>query len=279
MKKKFDIILLLIILLLGIANPIKINADPLFTFSKLITAMLRFDNLNGLAFYIKEHSMPTGIYERPKLNCEICGISNKDYRVSNSKKLGMVICRRHYKQFIKYGKTIDRTNREQNKIIKYKNYAEMVLYDKVYNEVGRVKIDLDDVEKLRKTRWSLKKTLTSSSVRSSKLGVQSRLIMNCPKGKLVDHRNHDTLDNRKENLRICTHKENMQNRISDKNSFSIYKGVYKTCTKNLFESSIGVNNKKIALGYFKTEVEAALEYNKAAKKYFGEFAYLNKIER
>lgn len=102
-----------------------------------------------------------------------------------------------------------------------------------------------------------------------------RFLTNCPKGKMVDHINHNPLDNRMCNLRICTNAENLRNKKSYKNSSSKYKGVswYKRGSK--WAAQIRLNNKKKFLGYFTSEEEAARAYDKAAKEMHGEFAYLN----
>lgn len=92
--------------------------------------------------------------------------------------------------------------------------------------------------------------------------------------KIIDHINGNTLDNRLENLRICTSKENARNQTKSK-----FKGVYKhkRLKTKPFSAKITVNYKHIHLGYFSTAINAAIAYNQAAIKYFGEFANLNKI--
>jgi hypothetical protein len=102
-----------------------------------------------------------------------------------------------------------------------------------------------------------------------------REIMNAPADLLVDHRNCDSLDNRKANLRFATHTENGQNRRKRKNATSRFLGVWWDKSKGLWESRIVYNKKRIFLGYFDSEIEAAKAYDEAAKKYFGEFARLN----
>ena len=105
-----------------------------------------------------------------------------------------------------------------------------------------------------------------------------RLVMNTPDGFETDHINRNKLDNRKSNLRVCTHIENAQHKITY-NKYG-YKGINlmkdNGRTKK-WRSRIIVNTKEILLGYFSTKEKAARAYNKAATKYFGEFAILNPI--
>lgn len=98
-----------------------------------------------------------------------------------------------------------------------------------------------------------------------------RLIMGNPEGYLVDHKNGDTLDNRRSNLRICTKSQNAQNIKK-----AGYKGV-SMYPNHKYRAYIVIHNKQINLGVFDTEIEAAKAYNSAAKKYFGEFASLNQV--
>ena len=95
-----------------------------------------------------------------------------------------------------------------------------------------------------------------------------------PSGKnradnVVDHRNHDTLDNRKSNLRICTHKDNSRNAFQIRGR-ELPKGV-KRASKNRYSARICANGKEIHLGCFLTVDEASLAYKKAAQKAYGEF--------
>lgn len=93
---------------------------------------------------------------------------------------------------------------------------------------------------------------------------------------LVDHKNGDKLDNRKANLRLCTKAENAHNirKLSQHNS-SGYKGVFFDKYGDRWRAKIQYMGKSIFLGSFKSALEAAKAYDRAAKQYFGEFACTN----
>lgn len=100
-----------------------------------------------------------------------------------------------------------------------------------------------------------------------------RLIMDAPDGMVVDHRNHDTKDNRRENLRLCTHAENGKNKRPS--GLRKYKGVTKQA--NGYACLMNIKKKFTHLGTYDTPEEAALAYNRKATELFGEFACLNVI--
>jgi hypothetical protein len=98
-----------------------------------------------------------------------------------------------------------------------------------------------------------------------------RLIINASQEVEIDHINGNTLDNRKCNLRICTHSENAKNRKRNENNTSGYKGVGFLKHNRKWRSRIRVNGKKIYLGCFNTAEEAHRAYCEASKKYHGEY--------
>jgi len=96
-----------------------------------------------------------------------------------------------------------------------------------------------------------------------------RLIMDAPADKQVDHINGNKLDNRKCNLRLCSHQQNCCNRKGHKGR-DLPKGVCKSINK--FQSRITVNGTTIYLGGFDTPEEAHAAYCEASVKYHGEFS-------
>jgi hypothetical protein len=117
--------------------------------------------------------------------------------------------------------------------------------------------------------------LVSDSQNRPKILSLHREIMRPHRRLLVDHRNGDSLDNRRANLRFATHAQNSYNNRKRKNASSQYLGVsFEKPTQN-WAAQIKHKGKHIWLGRFKNEVEAARAYDKAAKKYRGEFARLN----
>ena len=99
-----------------------------------------------------------------------------------------------------------------------------------------------------------------------------RLIMNAQKDEQVDHINHDTVDNRKSELRLCTHSQNSHNQGRNSKNTSGYKGVHWYKRDKKWQAQIKLNGKKIHLGYFSTPEEAHAAYCKAALELHGEFA-------
>ena len=90
-----------------------------------------------------------------------------------------------------------------------------------------------------------------------------------------DHRNHNGLDNRRGNLRICNNSQNQHNKSPQKNSSSAFKGVCWDKQYCKWHAHIRVDSKLKHLGRFNSEIVAAKVYDKAALKNFGEFAFTN----
>lgn len=105
-----------------------------------------------------------------------------------------------------------------------------------------------------------------------------RLIMGLSISSLeVDHIDHNGLNNQRGNLRIVNRAQNTRNRRANSKGTSAYKGVsyHKHKHKHLWLSAIHINNRQKKIGFFKTEIEAAIAYDQEAKIAYGEYAYLN----
>lgn len=103
-----------------------------------------------------------------------------------------------------------------------------------------------------------------------------RFLLSAPNGLDVDHKNGDGLDNRRENIRICTRRQNQMNRKVQSISTSGIKGVFyapKASAKNPWRAVIRINGKKTHLGLFPSKEEAGNAYAQATAKYHGEFAF------
>ena len=143
-------------------------------------------------------------------------------------------------------------------------------------------VDAADFDELSKYKWHARVQTYTGLFRAKRHGNpleidMARQIMNCPRGLEVDHINGDLLDNRKCNLRICTHSENMRNRKLQKNNMSGYRGVSMVFPSRKYTAQIYNKRKKIHLGTFDTAEDAARAYNSAALTCYGDFAKLNKV--
>jgi hypothetical protein len=139
-------------------------------------------------------------------------------------------------------------------------------------------VDAEDYEELSKHKWHTNKS-HKSEYAARKPGRKHismhRLLLNAPPGLLVDHRDGNGLNNRKSNLRLCTHQENTYNQRPRRGGTSRFKGVYWHKTEKKYTARIRKNGKRYSLGYFHDEIEAAVAYGIKAMEFFGEFAYLN----
>lgn len=147
-------------------------------------------------------------------------------------------------------------------------------------------IDAEDAERVFLHKWSCF-TNKSGAVYAQtspkkvhrtpgqpKMVFLHRYIMEAPHGMQVDHVNGNTLDCRRQNMRLATAAENCRNRGRRSiGSTSPYKGAYLLNGK--WAARIGSAGKVIFLGYFKSAEDAALAYDRAALELHGEFARLN----
>lgn len=146
---------------------------------------------------------------------------------------------------------------------------------------GEALVDDDVWEWAKDFRWfkGPKNSYPSRYISEEKRQVAlHREIMKAPKGAYVDHIDGNTMNCQRSNLRLCSNAENLRNRPKPRSrSKSPYKGVCFYKRDRVWVAQITKDRKFIYLGRFHDEVEAAMAYNEAALRLFGEFAYLNKF--
>lgn len=184
------------------------------------------------------------------------------------------MCYRHYTQMKKYGKISDQINNGENIINIINGVAVMDLYDRYGNKIAETIFDIEDIDKVKDHTWNRTDLQRSTYYyRSNKVGRLYRFILDIiDKSIIVDHINHNGLDNRKCNLRICTNSQNLCNCNLPKNNKSGHKGVYWESTRNKWNTQITLNGKCVHLGIFDNIEDAIKARNDAAEKYYKEFA-------
>ena len=143
----------------------------------------------------------------------------------------------------------------------------------VLNDGAIFLLDTEDLNVLDGNNWRVDKM---GYIRSGHNNLLHRMILKPFKGKVVDHINGNPSDNRKNNLRIGSQKQNSYNTRLSKNNKTGFKGVSWDKYRNRYAACICVDGCTKHLGRYDTKEEAADAYDKAASFYFGHFALLNK---
>lgn len=140
-----------------------------------------------------------------------------------------------------------------------------------------VLIDDDQYEEIAAHRWRAQKGKHTHYAAMNGGVLMHRLIMRATKGDIVDHVNGDGLDNRKENLRLCSNAENMMNARKIAGRSSRFKGVSWNKDRSQWYSTIEKDGKRKFLGGYKDEAVAAKQYDNAALRMFGSYAKTNEM--
>lgn len=141
-------------------------------------------------------------------------------------------------------------------------------------------VDEADFERVNAVPWKYNRA-TGRAVRGKQTTVQmSRFIVGAAEDVDVDHINGDRLDNRRTNLRVATHQQNLCNRPVHAQNASGFKGVGPWTHSGkyrapVWRARIKVNGKRISIGTYPTAEAAARAYDDAARLHHGEFARLN----
>ena len=144
-----------------------------------------------------------------------------------------------------------------------------------------VLVDDEDYEYLNQWMWSVNKNRTEiyasryQNINGKRIcHYMHRVIMNTPSNMQVDHVNHNTLDNQKHNLRVCTSYQNQTNKTKRKNTEQFIGVNYRKDTGK-YRAHIAPHRKQISIGCFDSAEAAAIARDKVAIVVFGEFANLN----
>ena len=208
---------------------------------------------------------------KEKKVCKVCG----------GKVHAKELCRKHYYQMQRYGRITDGENHYKgngklavaNDVVYYDDYAELILTDRYNNEVGRTKMDIEDIELFADKRVCKDSKDYAICTWEGKQRKVHRIIMGVVDNISieVDHINGDPSDNRKCNLRLCTHSENLKNQKKNSRNTSGYKGVRWEESKKRWRVEITVNGKRYRYRY-KSKEKAIAKRKELEEKYFGEYA-------
>lgn len=144
-----------------------------------------------------------------------------------------------------------------------------------------VLVDDNIIEEINKYKWHVNDGYVRGYV-NGKVVKLHRFIMKPNKKELIDHINHNPLDNRRSNLRVCTHTQNMANRLVNKTSRSGLKGVCydkSMSRRKRWAAYISHKGKIIKIGRYFTKEDAAAAHDRVALELRGNFAKLNMEER
>lgn len=138
-------------------------------------------------------------------------------------------------------------------------------------------VDAEDFEWLNQRNWHAGWDKGSNKFYARTAGnvFMHQVILNCYPPKEVDHKNHNTLDNRKQNLRKASHSQNQSNAGIRHNNTSGFKGVNWHKRYRKWDARISHKGRSIFIGSFISAKQAARAYDQKAKELNGEFAHLN----
>jgi hypothetical protein len=207
----------------------------------------------------------------------VCSVVN-----CNSKTVAKGYCDRHYRQVIRNGNVLKYTKTDGNEIVCDNCTCRIKLYSKL--QTTETIIDKHDHNRVKNYRWYRNGTdgyvLTNYKdlVGNYHKLFLHHLICPCDSGYVVDHINGDILDNRRHNLRVCTHTQNIQNQRLRTNNTSGAKGVVWHKRDHIWEVSITSNGTRHYLGRYKSKIDAINAYNKASMEFHGAFSNTNTVK-
>jgi len=202
--------------------------------------------------------------------CEVCGVASG---VHQSIKYQRTLCGKHIAQLNQYGKIFKRTQFDKNKIVVNGDTAEITVYNRSDDSTKTSKFNSVHVDLVKDHKWRLGNHGYLMTTVDNKALLFHRLITGAKKGEVVDHRDHCTLNNTDDNLRVCNRQDNGRNAGIRKNNTSGVTGVTWNSNAGKWMAQMTIDYKNISLGLF-DDINDAISVRKAAEiKYFGEFRY------
>lgn len=196
--------------------------------------------------------------------CDICG-SNHHVIYHN----GSYYCWRHYSQIKKLGEIKEITVFDRNEYYIENNVGYIILRNAKNENIAKVKVDVEDIDRLIKYKWRLGTWGYASCNIDGKNILMQRFIMNeFDSNHIVDHINRDTLDNRKSNLRIVDKSMNAINAGLRTNNTSGVTGVSWNKNAKAWRVYINYKGKRIELGYEKDFNDAVVLRLNAENQYY-----------
>jgi hypothetical protein len=223
----------------------------------------------------KGENLPKGIYfEKERYTVKV-NVNKKEKRFGTYDTLEEAIKVRTAK--LKELEEIENQILLQKPILRNESGQAIIeLFNKKKEKTGETIVDEDIYYKLIKYNWYLNNHgYVIGRGEDKKIRSLHRYIMEYNGEDFVDHKNNNCLDNRKENLRIITAKQNSQNKSSSKNATSKYIGVSWNNADNKWKANIKINGKLKYLGSFSDEIEAAKARDTATREHYGEFGNYN----
>ena len=242
--------------------------------NKRITIGYYDDEIEAAKRYDEEAIKLKG--DKAKLNFnniqKICEVENCNDKALYKYKNKIWLCKKHISQMNQFNTILKRTRHDLNEIIKYDDYAEIILYNVKHKEIGRAIIDLNNVEKCKQYKWYLRPDgYVATNNYDNQYIYLHHIILGDNFELYRDHKDRNRLNNLESNLRLADSSENSMNKSISIRNTSGRVGVHWVKEKQKWCASIGYRNKRKNLGYFYDYMEAVKVREEAEIKYFKDF--------
>ncbi len=185
-------------------------------------------------------------------------------------------CDKHAQQVRLHGHILERTIYTPNVFVVEGDVCRIQIYDIKGNHSYNATIDADNYNIVKDRKWRVCcgrvgfMGYVASGWKETFI-LLHRLLTGAPDGQMVDHKDRDTLNNKRENLRFCTRSQNKMNSRTPRHSKSGVKNVCFATGPKKWQSHIKVDGKKIHLGFFDRLEDAKQAVDDNRLKYHGEF--------